>query len=83
MDDSAKKEQYNNLLLMINDIKKNMLEQVDGIEELYGNMINNCSINENPLEYSDLERIKRELNLDVEFIDSRIIEDINEKMNIL
>ena len=42
MDDSAKKEQYNNLLLMINDIKKNMLEQVDGIEELYGNMINNC-----------------------------------------
>ena len=83
MDDSAKKEQYNNLLLMINDIKKNMLEQVDSIEELYGNMINNCSINENPLEYSDLERIKRELNLDVEFIDSRIIEDINEKMNIL
>jgi len=83
MDDSERKEQYNKLLLMINELKKNMLEQVDSIDELYGNMINNCSINDNPLEYSNLERIKRELNLDIEFIDSRVIEEINEKMNIL
>lgn len=83
MDNNLKKEQYDKLLKLVCDLKLNLQKQIDDIDELYDKMVNGCSINETPLDNINVQNIKNQIVNDIDFIDSKVIEDINEKLSTI